>query len=162
MPFGRLAAFLPLRELRALWHDVLVHPTESRVVWRVPLAARVLVFAACCVIQLILVYAITQAPGDPTAWLLVLGLTLLVVFGALFIRRSCVIEDGQLIAKGRFATRRVDLRDLRQASLSLGGSVWIRTHHPLDKRGGDVLLLRMIPFTKFEPRALPTSSSAVG
>lgn len=38
----------------------------------------------------------------------------------------------------------IELADLRQAGMGLG-SVWVQTHGRLDKRGGDVLSLRMIP-----------------
>jgi hypothetical protein len=55
----------------------------------------------------------------------------------------------------------VNLSDLRQVALSYGFNVWIQTHHPLDKRGGDVLLLRMIPITRFTPQSGPTADNAV-
>jgi hypothetical protein len=126
-----------------------------------PMGARVLPVFGVCALELVMIFVVAQSPTDPVAWAFLLGITIVAVVNVMITRRSCVIENGQLIAKGRFATRRVDLSDLRQVALSYGFNVWIQTHHPLDKRGGDVLLLRMIPISKFTLESGPTSDNAV-
>jgi hypothetical protein len=121
------------------------------VVWGMPTPLRIFGVAAGIVLELVVIFGVAQAPDSPIAWAFLVGLTLLATFNTAITRRSCVIDNGQLIAKGRFATRKVDLRDLRQAAVGLGQGLWIQTHHPLDRRGGDVLCLRMIPSSKITP-----------
>jgi hypothetical protein len=115
------------------------------VIWRLPLAIRVLITLSGAVFVLLGLFGITQAPEQAFAWLGALFLAVLGVFTAAFARRTCTIDDRFLQAKGRFATRQVELRDLRQVAMGAGGHVWIQSHHPLDRRGGNVLSLRMIP-----------------
>jgi hypothetical protein len=74
--------------------------------------------------------------------------------------RSCRLEDGRLLAQGRFASRKVDLRDLRQAGAGPMGGVWIQTHHPLAKRGGTSLCLPMISTSKQSALGMPGGSNA--
>jgi hypothetical protein len=126
-----------------------------------PTALRILGVTGCALLELAAIYGLAQVPEDPVNWALVAGLTVVIVVSAAFARRSCVLDNGRLVAKGRFATRQVDLQDLRQAAVGLGRSIWIQTHHPLDKRGGDVLCLRMIPASKFTPMGVPSGEEAV-
>jgi hypothetical protein len=130
-------------------------------VWRVPTPLRVLAVGGYCLFELLVIFAVTQAPDNPLAWVFLVGLTLLGVFNVAFARRSCTIGAGKLIAKGRFATRRVNLADLRQVAIGAGGHIWIQTHHPLDRRGGTVLSLRMIPVSKLDPNGGPSGDRAV-
>jgi hypothetical protein len=103
-----------------------------------------------------------QPPWPWYAWPIVLGLFALVDFHARgFWRRRCVLEDRQLRAKGRYASRTVALSDLRQVGVSRGGNVWVQTHHSLDTRGATYLCLNMIPMTNLELTSGPTTKSAV-
>jgi hypothetical protein len=95
-------------------------------------------------------------------WLGVLGVWLVFDFNNRLLRRSCVLDDRQLRAKGRYARRTVELADLRQVSLGIAERpIWVQTHHPLDKRGATYLVLRMIPCGKGSLSGYPTGQQAV-
>ncbi|MEV4310825.1 hypothetical protein [Actinocrispum sp. NPDC049592] len=126
-----------------------------------PTALRILGVTGCVVLELAAIFGPSRVPEDPVNWAPVAGLTLVLVVTVAFARRSCVLDHDKLIAKGRFATREVDLKDLRQAAVGLGQSIWVQTHHPLDDRGGDVLCLRTIPKSKFTLMGLPGGEGAV-
>jgi len=110
----------------------------------------------------IVVAVALQPPWPWYAWPMVLGLFVVVDFNARgFWRRRCTLDDRQLGAKGRYATRTVELSDLRQAGISRGGNVWVQTHHALDKRGASYLCLNMIPMTRLDLSGGPTTKNAV-
>jgi hypothetical protein len=110
----------------------------------------------------IIVAIALQPPWSWYAWAFALGLLAVVDFHARgFWRRRCVLDDRHLRAKGRYATRSVELRDLRQVGVSVGRNVWVQTHHPLDQRGANFLCLNMIPMTRLDLSTGPTTKNAV-
>lgn len=114
-----------------------------------------------CAFLVLGAWIIVQQLDQLFAWIAAIVLIVIFGFNGLMARRSCTLGAEQLVAQGRFATRRVDLRDLRQAAIGVGGSVWIQTHHALDRRGGDVLSLRMIPVTGLSASGSPTGDRAI-
>lgn len=128
--------------------------------WRLPIALRVLAAVGSAVLPLVMLYGLTQAPDQIFGWVALVAITAAVALNASAARRSCEVDGRQLRAKGRFASRTVELSDLRQAAIGLAG-VWVQTHHPLDGRGGTVLYLRMIPTSKMSWRGRPVEWDAV-
>lgn len=119
-----------------------------REVWRAASIVQLAAVASLCVFVTLAGWLIYAASDRFSSWV---GAAVFVFAGILtggMARRSCVLDDENLLAKGRLATRRVELSDLRQAGASPLGHVWIQAHHPLDKRGRDILYLRMIPTAK--------------
>jgi hypothetical protein len=133
----------------------------TTVVWRSPYILRLVAVLGFCAFVVLGAWIIIQQPDQLFAWIAAIVLIVIFGFNGLMARRSCTLDAEQLLAQGRFATRRVELRDLRQAAIGVGGSVWIHTHHALDKRGGDVLSLRMIPVTGLSASGSPTGERAV-
>jgi hypothetical protein len=129
------------------------------VLWRGPVVLGALV----CLIPLGCVFAVAvQGVWSWYAWLMVLGLSAVIDFHARGLwRRRCALDDRQLRAKGRYASRTVELSDLRQVGSTRGGTVWVHTHHSLDQRGGTYLSLPMIPGKRLELSTGPTSGAAV-
>jgi hypothetical protein len=119
--------------------------TTPEVLWRCLPVARVMGVAVLAVTALLGAFLVFEEPGELFAWGFAVVVVALVALNVSTTRRSCTLVDGYLLAHGRFAARRVDLRDLRQVAIGPAFHVWIQTHHPLDKRGGHVLYLRMIP-----------------
>jgi hypothetical protein len=134
--------------------------TAGVVVWGLPRALWIMVSIACAALPIATLYGVSQSPDQVFGWLALVGLTALMVFTANMGRRSCTIDGGQLRCKGRFATRTVDLSDLRQAAIGFR-RIWVQTHHPLDRRGGTVLCLRMIPTTNATMSGYPIGQQAV-
>jgi hypothetical protein len=130
------------------------------VVWRLPVALWAVASIGFAALPLLALYGIVQNPDDLFAWVAVPTFGALGVFNANRGRRSCELDGRQLRGKGRFAARTVELSDLRQAGLGFGG-VWVRTHHPLDRRGGTFLYLRMIPTSNFTISGYPAGQQAV-
>jgi hypothetical protein len=130
------------------------------VVWRLPKALCVMVTVASAAVPLLMLYGAIQSPGQPFAWLAFVAITAVMVVNASLARRSCVVDHRQLRAKGRFASRTVELSDVRQVAMGLG-SIWVQTHHALDGRGGTVLCLRMIPTSNATLSGYPVGQQAV-
>ena len=134
--------------------------SQGAIVWKFPTALAWLPYLFP--LGLIVLVAV-QPPYHLLTWLVVLGLVAIVDINARMLRRTCTLDDRQLRAKGRFATRTVTLSDVRQVAQGLGaGNVWVHTHHPLDRRGGTYLYLRMIPVSKAMMSGGPTAEQAVG
>jgi hypothetical protein len=134
--------------------------TGGAVVWRLPPALRVVVSIGCAVLPLATLYGVSQSPDQVFGWVALVALSAVMVFVANMGRRSCTIDGRQLRCKGRFATRTVDLSDLKQVGMGLA-NIWVQTHHPLDRRGGDVLYLRMIPTSSATMSGYPVGKQAV-
>ena len=133
--------------------------TGGVVVWRLP-ALRVMVSIGCALLPLATLYGVSQSPDQVFGWVALVALSAVMVFVANMGRRSCTIDGRQLRCKGLFATRTVDLSDLKQVAMGLA-NIWVQTHHPLDRRGGDVLCLRMIPTSNSTMSAYPVGKQAV-
>ncbi|MDT7727571.1 MAG: hypothetical protein QOI21_4147 [Actinomycetota bacterium] len=133
----------------------------TTVVWRSPFILRLVAVLGFCAFAVLGVWIVTQQPDQLFAWIAALVMIVIFGFNGLMARRSCTLDAERLLAQGRFAIRRVELRDLRQAAIGVGGSVWIQTHQALDKRGGDVLSLRMIPVTGLSGSGYPTGDRAI-
>lgn len=129
-------------------------------VWRLPTAIRVLVYAGGVALTLLGVFAVVESPANPLAWSLGVVLAVVALVNARLARRSCAVDGVAITATGRFARRRVELADLRQVGVGIGGAVWVQAHHPLDDRGGTVLSLRMIPNTTMSMRGGPAAEQA--
>lgn len=134
--------------------------TAGVVAWRLPRALWVAVSIGCAALPLATLYGVSQSPDQVFGWVALVVLTAVMVFTASMGRRSCTIVDGQLRCKGRFAVRAVDLSDLRQAAMGFQ-RIWVQTHHPLDRRGGTVLCLRMIPTSNVTISGYPVGRQAV-
>lgn len=134
--------------------------TAGVVVWGLPSALRVMVSIASAALPLATLYGVSQSPDQLFGWVALVGLTALMVFTANMGRRSCTIDGQQMRCKGRFAARTVDLGDLRQAAMGFQ-NIWVQTHHPLDRRNGTVLCLRMIPTSNLSISGYPVGQQAV-
>jgi hypothetical protein len=119
-------------------------PDTPDLVWRSSLGMRIVGVLAMVPLSCVGVWIVFQQPGLFFAWAAALFLIALSIFQGRKTWRSCKVVDGYLLAQGRFAARKVDLRDLRQAGAGPLSGVWIQTHHPLNKRGGTALCLPMI------------------
>jgi hypothetical protein len=126
-----------------------------------PSGIRVIAATGMIALEALAIFAVTQAPDQAIAWIFAVVLTIVVLTNITRLRRACVLRDGHLTAQGRYTHRAVDLTDLRQVGIGIGGKLWIQTHHPLDQRGNDVLCLRMIPFSHTTMTAGPSGTDAV-
>jgi hypothetical protein len=140
--------------------DTTTSNTGGAVVWRLPPALRVLVSIGCAVLPLATLYGVSQSPDQVFGWVALVVLTALMVFVANMGRRGCTIDGRRLLCKGRFATRTVDLSDLKQVGMGLA-NIWVQTHRPLDRRGGTFLYLRMIPTSGATMSGYPVGKQAV-
>lgn len=134
--------------------------TRGVVVWRLPPALWVMVSIGCAALPLATLYGVSQSPGQVFGRVALAALTALMVFVANMGRRSCTIDGPQLRCKGRFAARTVELGDLRQVAMGFQ-NIWVQTHHPLGRRGGTVLCLRMIPTSNVSMSGYPVGQQAV-
>jgi hypothetical protein len=83
--------------------------------------------------------ALLSRPGEWVGWLL-LGPSAALQLGT---RRACRLRSDELVAQGRVFRRVIELRDLRQVGVELGGRPWLQT------RDSTVTVLRMVPLLDY-------------